>query len=166
MRKILITGMPGSGKSRLIKEFLKFYSGSVAGILTEEIREKGKRIGFKIRDIATEKEKILAHIDFEGPQVSKYHVDVDSLEEIAIPALSKEADLYVIDEIGKMELFSEKFEEKVKELLTSNKDVLATLHKDYVDNYKNFGEVIILEKKYWGKVFKKILEAFSDRTHV
>ena len=147
MRKILITGMPGSGKSRLIKEFLKFYSGRVTGILTEEIRENGKRVGFKIRDIQTGREKVLAHINFEGPQVSKYHVDINSLEEVAIPALSREADLYVIDEIGRMELFSEKFEEKVKELLTSKKDVLATLHRNYVDKYKNFGEVIILEKK-------------------
>ena len=166
MRKIFITGMPGCGKSRLIKEFLKFYSGKVSGILTEEIREKGKRVGFKIKDIATGKERILAHVNIlTGPQVSKYHVDVDALEEVAIPALSREADLYIIDEIGKMELLSEKFEEKVKELLISNKDVLATLHREYVDKYKPFGEIIILEKKYWDKVFRKVLAIFSDKTN-
>ena len=164
MRKIFITGMPGSGKSRLIKEFLKFYTGKVAGILTEEIREKGERAGFKVRDISTGNEKTLAHVNLKtGHQVSKYHVDIDALEEIAIPALSREADLYVIDEVGRMELLSEKFEEKVKELLTSDKDVLATLHRDYIDKYKGFGEVIILEKKYWDKVFKKVLEAFFGK---
>eukprot|EP00794_Sanderia_malayensis_P017852 gene17852-19635_t len=50
------------------------------------------------------------------PMVGQYCVDVESFEEIAIPALHLDSDnsqLVVIDEIGKMELLSSKFRAQV-----------------------------------------------------
>ena len=145
----------------MVKEFLKFYKGKVTGVITNEIREKGERIGFYVEDIVSNKKKVFARIGFNGPKVSKYGVDIKTFEEIAIPSLKREADLYIIDEIGRMELYSKKFENLVLEILTSNKDVLATLHRKYIEKYKKFGDVIWLEKKYWNKTFKKILKEFG-----
>ena len=49
-----------------------------------------------------------------GPQVGKYSVDVLSFEEIALPVINKALNIerdkntiVIIDEIGKMEMFSE-----------------------------------------------------------
>jgi len=162
MRKIFVTGYPGCGKTRLIIQFANHYKNNITGFYTEEIREKGKRVGFKIRDMVSGKERIMAHVDFDGPKVSKYGVDTDAIEEIAIPALKRKADIYLIDEIGSMEMFSKKFEHEIIKLLTSDKNVLATLHRRYVNKFKNYGEVIILERKYWDKVFDKLLSIFQN----
>ena len=145
----------------MVKEFLKFYKGKVSGIITDEIREKGKRVGFYVEDISSKKKKIFASINFSEPRVSKYGINVKAFEEIAISALKREADLYIIDEIGRMELYSKKFEDTVLEILTSKKDALATLHRKYIEKYKKSGDVIWLEKKYWKKIFKRILKEFG-----
>lgn len=99
---------------------------NVKGFFTREIREKGKRVGFAIETLDGEK-GILAHIAIQSHfQVSKYKVNVRDIEAVCIPSLDEESDLIVIDEIGKMELFSEKFKKKVAEALDTGK-VIATI---------------------------------------
>jgi len=48
VKNLLITGMPGCGKTSLIKEILREFSIPAYGFFTEEIREGEKRVGFKI----------------------------------------------------------------------------------------------------------------------
>jgi len=155
--KIFITGYPGCGKTRLVKKISKLYKRNATGFYTEEIREKGKRVGFRIVDIQTGESEIFAHVEFKnGPQVSKYGVNLDALERIAIPALERKADLYIIDEIGKMEMFSKKFEEKINELLAENVNILATVHRDYKKKFENLGHLVELTRKNWQDAFEKI----------
>ncbi|MCS7180330.1 MAG: AAA family ATPase, partial [bacterium] len=47
IKNILITGLPGCGKTTLIKEIIKVINFEKVGFFTEEIREKGERVGFK-----------------------------------------------------------------------------------------------------------------------
>jgi nucleoside-triphosphatase len=57
-------------------------------------------------------------------------VDVAGFEESVVPILDieqTEAELFVLDEIGKMECLSEKFVTAVRQLFTSDKSVLATV---------------------------------------
>ncbi len=74
---------------------------------------------------------ILAHVDIRSPyRVSKYGVDTGSLERVGVSALRQAAekcDLVVIDEIGKMELFSANFREAVLQIIDSGKRVLGTI---------------------------------------
>ncbi len=64
---------------------------------------------------------VLAHVGFTGPfRVGKYGVDVAALERAGVKALRKaieEKRLVVVDEIGKMELFSTAFREAVAQAL-------------------------------------------------
>jgi len=103
----------------------------IGGIQTPEIREKNRRIGFWVLDINKGKKEILAHIDIRSNfKVSKYGVDINSFDELAVTAIDyaiKNCDIVVIDEIGKMELFSEKFQEVVIRGLNSSKPVLGTM---------------------------------------
>ena len=100
------------------------------GFITREIREGGVRKGFKIVTLDGD-EALLAHVDISSPlRVGKYGVDKKAMEEKAVPSILKameEKDIIVIDEIGKMELFSESFKEALKKVLFSQKPVLGTI---------------------------------------
>jgi len=126
----LLTGQPGTGKTRIIKQAIAEVKGKAGGFYTEEIRSQGVRQGFRLVTLDG-KAAILAHINFPSPyRVSKYGVDIDSLEKVGVSALNQavqECDLVVIDEIGKMELFSDKFREAVQSIINSGKRVLGTI---------------------------------------
>jgi len=110
----LITGPPGSGKTSVIERVMSILRErglQAGGIYCPEIRERGVRVGFRIIDIMTGEERILAHVNQPtGPQVSKYRVNVanvDELSELAINRALDGADFLVIDEIAPMETNSE-----------------------------------------------------------
>jgi nucleoside-triphosphatase len=101
----------------------------VTGFTTEEIRERGRRVGFAVETVAGER-ATLAHVDFLGPpRVGKYGVDLDALERLAIPALrGLPGALVVIDELGKMELASPAFRTAVERVFAAPDGVVATVH--------------------------------------
>ena len=136
--KIGITGMPSVGKTQtLVKiiEFLEENGYTVEGMITEPILEKKKRVGFYVMDWQTKEHEIFAHINIDSKdKVGKYGVDTNALEKIGVPAIEKaiadeEVNIIVIDEIGKMEMLSERFCEVVVEALDSDKPIMVTLHK-------------------------------------
>ena len=126
----LLTGPPGCGKTTVIEKVLERVGRKAGGFFTREIRQGGVRKGFKIVTLDGE-EALLSHIDFRFPEkVGKYGVDVDTVDRVAVPAMEKaieEADIIVIDEIGKMELFSHGFKNAVFDALGSEKIVLGTI---------------------------------------
>jgi len=126
----LLTGRPGTGKTSLIKQAVAEVRGKAGGFYTEEIRSQGIRQGFKLVTLDGQ-DAILAHIDIDSPhRVSKYGVNIDSLDRVGVSALHKAAqqcDLVVIDEIGKMELFSANFREAVLQIIGSGRRVIGTI---------------------------------------
>ncbi len=100
------------------------------GFYTEEIRSGGKRLGFKLVTLDGE-ETVLAHTSIHSPyRVSKYGVDINSLDRVGVNALSKaaqECPLVIIDEIGKMELFSANFRKVTLKIISRGKQVLGTI---------------------------------------
>lgn len=130
IKNIFITGRPSCGKTRLIMEILRELGLDAGGFYAQEIRESGQRKGFKITDLAG-KEGILAHVNIKSQyRVSKYKVNIKDLEEIGVNSIFealKKDQFVVIDEIGKMELFSEKFKRAVLAALDSKNKVLGTI---------------------------------------
>ena len=126
----MLTGKPGTGKTSLIKQAVAQFRGKAGGFYTEEIRSQGTRLGFKLVTLDGQ-EATLAHVDFSSHyRVSKYGVDVDSLDRVGVSALRRaveQCDLVIVDEIGKMELFSTGFRETVREIMESGKRVLGTI---------------------------------------
>ena len=129
-KKYLLSGEPGCGKTTIIKGALAGVEHTAGGFYTEEIRESGVRRGFEIVTLDG-KHATMAHVDIRSPyRVSKYGVDVDSVDRLAVPSLREAisgCDIVVIDEIGKMELFSDSFKDAVTEALDSDRKVLGTI---------------------------------------
>jgi nucleoside-triphosphatase len=129
-KNIFITGLPGCGKTTLIKEILEELKIPAKGFFTEEIRKNGGRIGFKIVTLSG-KTGILAEKGFESSfRVSKYGINLKDLEEIGVKEIEeglKEDCLIVVDELGKMELFSKKFQEIISKALDSKNKILGTI---------------------------------------
>ncbi|WJX84125.1 nucleoside-triphosphate phosphatase [Trifolium repens] len=63
------------------------------------------------------------------PNVGNYKVDVASFETLALPELQvrEDTDLFIIDEVGKMELYSSSFFPAVLKVLESNIPILASI---------------------------------------
>lgn len=150
-KNILITGVPGSGKTTLVQRIIENYSGPAGGFYTQEMRHRGKRQGFEIFTLDGER-ATLAHIDIESPvEVSKYGVDVSTLDEVAVKAIQTAihlGGLIVIDEIGPMEIASTRFKEVLIESLDSDLHVLATIAKrsmSFTDKVKSRPDVTLIE---------------------
>ncbi len=127
MSNILITGRPGIGKTTLIMKIVRKLPCRVSGFYTREKRESGRRTGFYISDFSGN-QTVMADVNFKSSyQVGKYGVNLKAFEKIAIPAMEKDADLIVVDEIGKMEIFSSKFRKTLEKIFNSSKPVLATI---------------------------------------
>jgi len=134
--KIGITGLPESGKTfALIKviEMLEAEEGKVGGMITEPIIEKNRRVGFYVTNWKTKERAVLAHEKIQSKiVVGKYGVDLSALEKVGVKAIedaTENADIIVIDEVGKMEVESERFVEAVKKALETTKPLILTLHK-------------------------------------
>ena len=126
----LLSGAPGVGKTTIIRQAISRVTDRAGGFYTREIRSQGVRQGFEIVTLDGSS-AILAHVDIHSPyRVSKYGVDTDNLDNVGVAALRRaiqECDIVVIDEIGKMELFSPAFREAVLEALNSGKKLLGTI---------------------------------------
>ncbi|ATZ61399.2 MAG: NTPase [Methanosarcinales archaeon Met12] len=130
MNRIAITGPPRIGKTTICRRVIDSLGCRVGGMSTSEIRD-GDRIGFQIMDLMTGMVGTLAHVHGAGPRIGKYHVNLADLDNIGAKAIecSIDAERIVIDEIGPMELKSERFVRAVEMALNSNKPMLVTLHQ-------------------------------------
>jgi nucleoside-triphosphatase len=148
---VLVTGRPGSGKTTLIKRALNELPQHFGGFYTEEIRDHGTRVGFKV--VALEGgEAVFAHVDFATPErVGKYGLDLSALEVVGVNAIREAMQAerpIVIDEIGPMEIRSVGFREAVNDALDSELPVLATIFSrslPFTDGIKSRPDVVLIE---------------------
>jgi nucleoside-triphosphatase len=134
-RVLILTGAPGTGKTTLLTKIvdaLKAKGFSIGGMVSHEVREGNVRVGFEILDLTSGRYGWLAHVNGQNsPQVGKYHVNLYDLENIGTVAISQaieKCSAIAIDEIGPMELYSQKFKQAVAQALESKKLVLAVVH--------------------------------------
>eukprot|EP00210_Caulerpa_lentillifera_P005741 g5489.t1 len=138
---LMLTGMPAVGKTTLVQRVIERLANKIdltrhgKGFYTEEVLGPTGRIGFDVvalsgrRGILSRK----GNPPFltTTPRIGSYLVNVTSFESVAIPEIRQNLStrLIVIDEIGKMEFYSESFQEAVKEAMDSNCVVFGVVPK-------------------------------------
>jgi nucleoside-triphosphatase len=131
-RTLLLTGHPGVGKTTVLRKVAGVLGRRAGGFYTEEIRGPGGRKGFRVVTLDG-REAVMAHVDLRTRnRVGRYGVDVATLDSVGVAAVraavqSSEAVAVVIDEIGKMELFSGEFQGAVIKAVSSDKIVVASV---------------------------------------
>ncbi len=127
---ILVTGKPGCGKTTLVERVASALGERAGGFTSTEICGKGGRLGFAIRTLDG-REGVLAHVNHKSRhRVGRYGVNVRDVDAVAVPAIEstvRESRIVIIDEIARMELFSEAFRRAVVLALDSQCPVLATI---------------------------------------
>jgi len=152
-RTLLLTGRPGIGKTTVIKAVAEALGERAGGFYTEEIRGPGGRKGFRLVTLDGQ-EAVMAHVNLRGqgwPRVSRYGVDVEAVECVGVTALCRAmagCEAVIVDEIGKMELFSGRFRDVVLQAVGGPRPVVATVMSKpnpWVDALKALPQVEVWE---------------------
>lgn len=177
--KLFLTGRPGIGKTTIIKKFVERHRDKVVGFWTEEMRDSrnGERIGFMI--FTTQgNSAVLARKGLHSPfRVGKYGVDLGLFESLVLGFLDKaienEEKIVVIDEVGKMELFSPKFQRLVEEIVFLRENpVLGTIPESnfhpLLKRIKSSDrvKVILITEKNRNSVFSILDDFFNVGPHL
>ena len=157
---VFLTGPPGVGKTTLVKKVVQvlqdIHAVTASGFYTEELRDHRTRVGFDVVGFDGMR-CALARTDFNAnavdrkqPKVGKYFVSLNEFERNAISSIAKSSGFVVIDEIGKMELFSSRFKQEVTKLLNnSNVTILGTIpiyrNIAFVENIRHRSDVSVVE---------------------
>jgi nucleoside-triphosphatase len=168
---ILLTGPPGCGKTTLIRRIVDAIQMPAGGFYTREIREQGVRKGFEIITLDGQR-GILAHVGIRSTKrISKYGVDLAALDSLAVAAIEEavaEQRLVVIDEIGPMEILSDRFCRVVIQALESPSFVLGTIAKrsmPFTDRVKSMPGVKVIEVLHgeWDRLLSDVLGMLGER---
>ena len=134
--KVGITGPIGSIKTEAlnkIMEMLKNDGKVIEGTLVSEKYEHGRVTSYYITDILTKKRVEFARADLVSRvKVDKLGIDTKSLEELFVPSLQRsreEADIIIIDELGKIENSTKNIKNEIEKTMKSEKSIIVTLHK-------------------------------------
>jgi nucleoside-triphosphatase len=167
VRNFLITGPPRCGKTTLVSEVSgdSLYRRQIGGFITEEIRLEGERVGFKIVSMPEQIEALLARKNFPSRyHVGKYGVNIKDLETVGCASIKKalhSGKVVLVDEVGKMEIFSKKFRNIFIQALDSPNKVLATImerQNEFADSIKRRNDIklVQLNRKNFAKVFHEV----------
>lgn len=134
------------------------------------------RIGFDVICIGGDRSP-LARVTSttRGPKVGKYTVDVSSFELSVLPLLARptsdQPQIYVIDEIGKMELFSDRFKRKVRDLFDdSNSMIFGTMPMkrgngiQFIEGLRTRANVKVFEVSLYNRdnLFNELVQTISS----
>ena len=128
-KNVFITGIPGVGKTTLLKKLAHDLSMLVIkGFYKEKIVEEDSIRGYRVISFDFH-DQILAHLFIEGPnKMDGFGINVEGFEKFILPQFQNIAmvDLFIFDEIGKMECMSDSFCSGFEQILDAAVPVLAT----------------------------------------
>lgn len=148
-KNIFLTGAPSSGKTTVIKKVIQGLNIPANGFYTQEERVEGKRVGFIMKTLDGDS-GYLAHQDITSEfHIRRYGVSLENIERVAVPSIQPvENNIIILDEIGKMECFSDIFKEAALNALDSQNTVIGTITfggDDFIRSVKKRDDIEITE---------------------
>jgi len=101
----------------------------MAGFYTQEMREQGERVGFEAVSVSGRR-GLLAHVRSRSRhRVGRYGIEPDQLAPLMLAEMARldAVDVFLIDEVGKMELLCPAFVDVVPRLLDGAVPVVLTV---------------------------------------
>jgi len=145
-KKVVFVGPPRSGKTTLINRLLDYYRKQnyiIYGFLTPEIIRGNKRIGFNIFNLSNNKTyKFARKGNYKTDlKLGNYSIFLESFKRL-IEELKKlnynSSDILILDEIGKMELYSKDFENFLYKIFTKEINIIASIGEKLHHPVKQF----------------------------
>jgi nucleoside-triphosphatase len=148
-KNIFLTGAPSSGKTTVIKRVIKNLDSPANGFYTEEEKIASRRVGFLMKTLDG-RQGYLAHQDISSVfHIRRYGVSLENIETIAVTAIKPIEDtIIIVDEIGKMECFSQAFKRAAIQALDSANIVVGTITlggDDFIQSVKRRDDLEIIE---------------------
>jgi len=148
-KNIFLTGPPSAGKTTVIKKVIAESGFWFNGFFTEEVKLNGKRAGFLMKT-CDGSSAYLAHQDIKSDYtIRRYGVSITNIETLAVPSIKpRDNSIIILDEIGKMECFSDLFQDAALEALNSENIVIGTITYgggDYIQAVKKRDDILIIE---------------------
>jgi len=172
-KNIFLTGAPSSGKTTVIKKLIGRLSHPASGFYTEEERIDGKRAGFLMKTVDGKKGYLAHQAIRSDVHVRRYGVSIENIEQIAVPSIAPGGNnIIILDEIGKMECFSEVFKQAAIKALDSANIVIGTITfggDDFILGIKKRADIEIHEVTQENRdllpevILRKISELFRSR---
>lgn len=133
--KLLLTGEPRSGKTTLLEGFIEEVPNK-QGFVTREVREDGERVGFELVSSLGQTATLAGVNSDSDIRVSRYGVEVNQLDAFLDDLPPAQAgNLLYVDEIGQMELFSERFKTLITGYLNSENPYAGTITSVFQDDF-------------------------------
>ncbi len=139
--KVLLSGQPRVGKSKLVRRLAEEYPGNAGGVVVSEILgAHGRRCGFELQAVwsgpgqplAVVEQATLARDDWWMPlRVGRYYLDPTAMD-VAVRALDAamhEGGLVLIDEIGPLQIAVPAFRDAVLRCLDGRGHLLGTVSR-------------------------------------
>jgi len=136
--KIILTGPLRSGKSTILKNMLRYFSGTPGGFHTKKLVQEGMVTGYSMCSFDG-RERVFAGVELPGAyRVGNYGVDLRTFDNFGVDLLRQAretAGLIVMDELGIMELEAGNFVNEVRECFRSGKPILAVIQERALDKW-------------------------------
>lgn len=158
-KNIFIEGEIKSGKTYVLNEVLKRLNIKYGGFITYPFFINGFRVGFKIKDIITSEEEIIAKFNVDGNLIIFPYI-FDDFGVKSLDLAYSNCDLIVIDEIGFIEEESMRFKDKLFEILKSDKKFIGTIKSQktpFLKKVIEYGKVFKVDKNNKDEIIQKIL---------
>lgn len=167
IKHLFLQGKPGVGKTTILEKFINQSRLKFQGFITKEVRDKQlqQRIGFNVVDIESGISVPLAsknQLNQHKHIVGKYVVHVEQFEKLFEISLNNiHTEVIIIDEIGKMELYSALFQKKVQQLLNAISIIgtIPSYHLSFLNEYvlsRNDVKIIQVTRKNQQEVMETL----------
>ncbi|POZ88087.1 MULTISPECIES: nucleoside-triphosphatase [Petrotoga] len=172
---IFLTGSIGVGKSTIIRKVINQLSLHVCGFSVDREGKKNSWNAFYLVEVSSfnngdrSKKSKYNRFAFRKDESKNWEINIQVFDKIGVQLLTNidDADLVIMDELGRFELTAFKFQKKVEEVLNSDKPVLGVIKDEsntFLDRIRNRKDVrifrVTLENRE--EVYKEVLSLIKQ----